>query len=203
MVDLKQQKKWERLTKRSVPPFVSFNLHQIWNWLHFQAYYCHRRGSVALQGHEPHPCVPEWALGIRMQGIGREWGVHLTPIVSVFGHISLSQSWAGAKLHSFSISMCQRQSITPKACTQEDTLWQNVIATWVHHLHQECCGFQKGRDATHTRTHSYISVFHLGILRCASLSSVLPLTVWLLWHLTKAKQTPVMSAFSIHTKKKL
>lgn len=58
------------VTKRQVPQCVSFNLHPFWNWLHFQAYYGRRGGSwlrVATQGHESHPRVPEWVLGVGMQ----------------------------------------------------------------------------------------------------------------------------------------
>ncbi len=145
------------LTERSSPPFVSFNSHPFLNWSHFQAYYCRHRGSgckEAPQGHEAHPCVPEWTLSIRMQ---RGKAEHLTPIVSAFGHISLSHSCARAELHFLQhISVSETKPNTTS--TQRHTHRQTVVALWAH---QECCSsfFQKGVRHTRTLPHCYISVF--------------------------------------------
>jgi len=80
---------------------------------------------MAPQGHELDLRCPEQVLDFK------EKAEYLTPIVSVFGHISLSESLRF--LHRISVAQTKYNA----AGMQRHTLRQNVITMWVRHLHQE------------------------------------------------------------------
>lgn len=194
---LKQQKKCDRLTERSNPHFIFFNLllYSIPGLL-----VCPLEG-MDVKWHNKAVNLVHVALSECK--VLREKKQSSWPLLFQFGHTFMSESRVCNKLlilHGGGVSEAKYNT----AGMRRHTLGENVITMWVHHLHQEWGNSSslEGSEHTHLLPHGYISVCHLGILRRACLRIPNPSTVRLLWHLLKAKQIPLMSAFSIHIKKK-
>lgn len=146
--------KWQRLRKRSVEPFPPFNLHQIGNWLHFQTYYCRRRGGgckVALQGHQPHPWVPECVLGYRMYKAGGAFNPDRRRLLSDF---PVGESGLNEPPFPFSLSQCERRKTQHRRHARRKTgsdrmsLRRKFITSI-----KNAAAFRRG-VTTHTLTHT-------------------------------------------------